>query len=268
VRAAILDPLGMADTYPEIPAEHDRMATGYGTLGRDGERERVPRFAARGIAPAAGFASTVRDLARFASWQFRLLAGGGAEVLDANTLREMQRVQWVDPDWSTHWGLGFATWRDEGETYVGHGGSCPGFRSHLSLQTDTRVAAIAMANAMINPNRYTAAIQHAMAPRVKAVIEDPDGAEAPDPDLDRYVGLYGGFWGEEAIVRWEGGLALLTLPAADPVEALAKLKHVEGTTFRRVRDDGALGEEVRFDVDAEGRVLRFWQHSNPSDRLE
>lgn len=268
VRASILDPLGMADTYPEIPAEHERMATGYGTLGRDGQRETVTRFAARGIAPAAGYASTVEDLARFASWQFRLLAEGGSEVLDANTLREMQRVQWVDPDWSTHWGLGFATWRDEGKTYVGHGGSCPGFRSHLSLQADARVAAIAMANAMINPNRYTAAIQHAMAPRVKAALDDPDGAEAPDPDLDRYVGLYGGFWGEEAIVRWEGGLAILPLPSSDPVEALAKLRHIEGTTFRRVRDDGALGEEIRFDVDAEGRVLRLWQHSNPSDRLE
>jgi len=267
VRAHVLDPLGMSDTYPEIPSDHDRMATGYGTRGRDGEREQIMRFAARGIAPAAGYASTVEDLARFASWQFRLLAEGGNEVLDANTLREMQRVQWVDADWGAHRGLGFGVWRSNDKTYVGHGGSCPGFRSHLSLQMDDEVAAIAMANAMINPNRYTAAIHKAMAPRVKAALADPEGATEADPDLERFVGRYESFWGEGAIVRWEGGLAMLSLPTADPVEALSKLRHIEGTTFRRVRDDGALGEEIEFDVDSEGRVLRLWQHSNPSDRV-
>jgi CubicO group peptidase (beta-lactamase class C family) len=267
VRANILDPLEMNDTYPEIPTDHDRMATGYGVLGRDGVREQIVRFAARGIAPAAGYASTVEDLARFSAWQFRLLSDGGNEVLDANTLREMQRVQWVDPDWGAHRGLGFGVWRANDTTYVGHGGSCPGFRSHLSLQTDDKVAAIAMANAMINPNRYTAAIHKAMAPRVKAALAEPDGAEAPDPELDRYLGLYRSFWGEAAVVRWEGGLAVLSLPSADPVAALSKLKHVDGSTFRRVRDDGSLGEPFRFDVDGEGRVLRYWQHSNPSDRV-
>lgn len=75
VRARILDPLGMSDTYTDIPAEHrgDRFATGYTRLGRDGQRAEATSFQARGIAPAAGFSSTVEDLARFASWQFRLL---------------------------------------------------------------------------------------------------------------------------------------------------------------------------------------------------
>jgi CubicO group peptidase (beta-lactamase class C family) len=37
-------------------------------------------FTARRIAPAAGYASTVGDLGRFASWQFRLLSKGGTET--------------------------------------------------------------------------------------------------------------------------------------------------------------------------------------------
>ena len=45
-------------------------------------------------------------------WQFRLLGDGGDEILRAATLREMQRVHWVDPDWETTWGLGFAVSRD------------------------------------------------------------------------------------------------------------------------------------------------------------
>ena len=66
----------------------------------------MPFFQARGVAPAAGFASTVEDLARFAQWQFRLLRGGATEVLKANTLREMYRVHWRRPRFRHHLGPG------------------------------------------------------------------------------------------------------------------------------------------------------------------
>ena len=104
VRLNILEPLGLASTTPEIPAAErgGRLAAGYGAPKRDGGRAAMPFFQARGVAPAAGFASTVEDLARFAQWQFRLLRGGVTEVLKANTLREMYRVHWVDPDFETH----------------------------------------------------------------------------------------------------------------------------------------------------------------------
>jgi CubicO group peptidase (beta-lactamase class C family) len=144
VRSQILDPLGLASTFPDMPAGERgrRLATGYGAIGRDGTRAPVPFFEARGIAPAAGFASTAADLARFASWQFRLLAKGGTEVLAANTLREMHRVHWVDPDFETTWGLGFSVWRSGGKTFVGHGGSCPGYRSQLLIKSDDRIATV------------------------------------------------------------------------------------------------------------------------------
>jgi hypothetical protein len=49
----------------------------------------------------------VVDLARFAAWIFRTLDGVNNNVLDTATLRDMQRVHWVDPDWRTTWGLAF-----------------------------------------------------------------------------------------------------------------------------------------------------------------
>ena len=135
VRSEILDPLGMSDTTTEIPAEHHggRLAVGHTARNRDGSRDPMPLFQSRSIAPAAGFASTAEDLARFASWQLRLRGQGGtlestprdathwstrsmaktAKMsattvrLRAATLREMQRVHWVDPDWKTTYGLGF-----------------------------------------------------------------------------------------------------------------------------------------------------------------
>jgi hypothetical protein len=38
-------------------------------------------------------------------------------------------------------------------------------------------------------------------------------------------------------------------------------------TFRRVRDDDTLGEEIRFDIGADGRADKMWQHGNFSPRI-
>jgi len=154
IRQRILDPLGMTDTTMDIPLElaGGRLATGFTPLDRAGQRHALASFQTRAIAPAAGYASTVEDLARFASWQFRLLDSAwgtsaelipGASILRPTTLREMQRVHRVDPELfageGSHWGLGFGIYPEDEQqtaetTFVGHGGACPGFRTSLRLQ--------------------------------------------------------------------------------------------------------------------------------------
>ena len=280
IQEHILGPLDMSSTTTEIPADEagGRLATGYGPLRREGSREQVPVFQARGISPAAGFASTVEDLAKFASWQFRLLASGETEVLAANTLREMHRVHWVDEDWSAHWGLGFSVSRSDDTTFVGHGGSCPGFRSSLTLQPRDRVAVTVMANALgVNPGLYARRAYEIVGPALSAAAEADaarDEATADSADLDpdnseleRYVGLYRSTWGESAIVLWEDGLASMSLPTDDPLGGLTKLTHIEGNTFHRVRDNGEPGEEWVFEVDTSGAVTRLRQHGNYSEKV-
>jgi CubicO group peptidase (beta-lactamase class C family) len=272
IRANILEPLGMDDTSPEIPVEHrgGRFAQGYSATRRDGTRREVEFFQANGIAPAAGFSSTVEDLAKFASWQFRLLENGGTEVLNANTLREMHRVHWVDPNWRTTWGLGFSVSRGDDKTFVGHGGSCPGFRSNLRIQTDDKIATIAMANASgVNPTQFTQRAYDIVAPAIAAAKENPDEGKTVDPELMKFVGVYDSYpWGgEQQVIPWKGSLARIGLPTDNPLEALTKLKHVEGNTFRRIRDDKSLAEEITFELDQNGEVLRMKQHSNYSERL-
>ena len=110
VEENILKPLRLASTHPYIPKDEwgKKMAIGYGATKREGPRDKVNLFDAKGIKAAAGYSSNVEDLARFASWQFRLLNNGGAEILKSSTLKEMHRVQWADPDFRTYWGLGFS----------------------------------------------------------------------------------------------------------------------------------------------------------------
>lgn len=271
VRHDILEPLGLKDTETEHIDRHrgGRLATGYTAVRRDGSREAVPPYQVRGLGPAAGFTSTVEDLARFASWQFRLLSSGKTEVLDADTLREMQRVQWMDPDWKTSRGLGFGIWRKGDKTFVGHGGYCPGYQSELLLQPNEKLATVFTTNTNgVDSRHYAQTAYGVVAAAVKAAVDSPGGGKAHDPALARYLGRYDNWLaGESHVLLWDDGLALLELPTDDPAGDVVKLKPAGEHRFRRVRDDGTLGEEVRFDVGPDGVPTRVWRHSNYDTRV-
>lgn len=273
VQGSILDPLDMENTFTEVPKDlrGGRLAVGHSAITRDGAREVVAPFQARGIAAAAGFASNVSDLAKFASWQFRLLSKDESqEVLRASTLREMQRVQWMDPNWKTTRGLGFSIRRQKERTIVGHGGACPGYFSSFGLEAKSRVAIIVLSNAIGAKVGYYAAKGFALiAPAVGKSVENADDTPERDPDLDRYTGIYETVWGQAAIVQWEDGLAALYLDAREPEEALTKLKKTGENVFRRVRKDDKdqLGEEWFFDEAEDGTVTRLKVHSNWSRKV-
>ena len=273
VTKRILDPMGLKSTSPEIPERerNNRLAVGYSALRRDGTRIPLPFYMVRGIAPAAGYASTAEDLARFASWQFRVLQRkGGEEVLKSNTLREMHRVHWADPDLETMWGLGFAVSRSEGKVFVGHGGSCPGFRTQLLLKPDEKLATIFMANAQgVNTGEFVQQMYNMVAPVIKAAAKPATNeARQPEANLARYAGTYeSGFAGELAIVEWEDGLAALSLPTMDPVRSMMKLKKTGEHTFRRIRKDEALGETLVFELGRDGHIVRIIWNSNQYQRI-
>ena len=268
----ILVPLQMQNTTPEIPLEEhgDEMAVGHTALTREGCREVVPVFQAKGIAPAAGFASTVEDMARFAMWQIRVLDDRETAVLSRNTLREMQRIHWTDPDGETTWGLGFDIWRTDDKIYVGHGGNCPGYRSMFSLQPDSKIAAVVMANANgIRIGKFTSNAQKILAPAIAAALDPKDDAKPTNPDFEIYTGRYDErpWGGETAVIFWKEGLALVELPTDDPLKNLIPIKNTGSHVFRRIRSDNVLGEEIVFEIGDDGQVTGLWRHENFSPRV-
>ena len=273
VRGRILGPLGLASTTPQMPESErgKRLATGYTALDRDGQRRPIPFFTAKGIGPAAGYASTVGDLGKFASWQFRLLEKGGREVLKATTLREMYRIHWAEPDFDTLWGLGFEVWKDDdSKMFVGHGGSCPGYRSHLLLMPGERIATVIMVNSSgVRTERFAQRLYDIVAPAVKEATKEPGKGKASDASLRKYAGTYDvqPWDGEVAILPWDEGLAMVAFPTMDPVKDLDRFKKVGEHRFRRIRKDDSLGEEIVFEMGADGRATRFTQHSNHYPRV-
>jgi CubicO group peptidase (beta-lactamase class C family) len=282
VREHILDPLGMNDTYSEMPSQHigGQLATGYSGMTRQGVRVEAPFFEAKGIAPAAGYASTVDDLAKFAMWQFRL-RGNREEILHGFTLAEMQRAHFIDPENGTRRGLGFSVSTRDDKTWVGHGGSCPGFRTTFTMQNDEKIAAIAFINARANPGKYATGVYSLLGDAIReaadttttdATDENGDGGATGDQqsvDFTKYVGRYVRGLGasETAVVHWRGSIAMLNLPTDNPRQSLTVLRHVEGDTFRQVQRDGELGRRVIFDTDDAGSVVRLRNPTNYATRV-
>jgi CubicO group peptidase (beta-lactamase class C family) len=98
VQRHILDPLGMTATLVRAPEPTDaQLARPYGRRMPDGRRDAAPHVDTRGISAAANMTTSAVDLARFAMLQLRDGPAGGAQILRGSTLREMQRVHWLEP---------------------------------------------------------------------------------------------------------------------------------------------------------------------------
>jgi CubicO group peptidase (beta-lactamase class C family) len=274
VQQNILDPLGLANTRTELPEDlyGQELAIGYTALDREHRRQKVALFQANGITPAAGFSSNAVDLGRFASWQFRLMDSTVTEILKPSTLKYMQHVHWTDPDWKTNWGLGFSVRKgSDGKKIVGHGGSCPGYRSVLHIMPDSKMAYVVLINASgTNPGKYAAGIQGILTQAKAAANKDKSSGD-PDPDIDleEYTGYYDAMpWSSEMFVgSWYGKLATIGFPTDSPADAMTLFKHIEGDTFRRIRDDGELGETLVFERNDSGQITRLKSHGNYSTRM-
>ena len=260
----ILTPLAMADTRTYLPKEKwgSQLSVGYGSRARSGERELIEMFQANGIKAAAGFSSSVMDLAKFASWNFDTRDKSN-DVLRSSTIKEMQRVHFMDPSWDTSWGLGYSVFENNGATLVGHGGSCPGYRTQLIMNPAKKSAVVVMFNAMVSTYGFVKGINGVFSKAYNAKVVESE------IDLNAYEGIYNAQpWGsEELIVPWYGNLAMLYLPADNIAGAMTLYKHVEGDTFRRMRDDETLGETVVFERDVNGKVSRYKQHNNYTNKL-
>lgn len=267
VRTRVLAPLGLKDTSPARRRDllGRRTPGGYSARRRDGTRSPLPWVDVQAYAPAAGYSSSIRDLAAFAGWWTGLLAGrDAAGVLKPDTLREMLRPQYADPT-GPGAGLGFITRMRGGQTLTGHDGELQGYRANLWSHLPSGVTVAVLRACSDGPGPYADGLLGLLAARARA--RETAGAGAGD--LAAYAGRYSEApWGGEGVVApWAGRLAYVSAPTDDPAGGLATFQLVGPDLFRRVRADASLAEEVRFRRDAAGRVQDFVQHANVHRRV-
>lgn len=259
VRQNILGPLEMKNTFVTLrPEEKQRLATGYDRRMPDGTRKVSSFVDAKGLTSAANIASTVEDMARFASLQFREGKAGGNQILRGSTLREMRLVQWLQPSWKSGWGLGFSISKTDERVTFGHGGWVGGFRSQLLMSASEKVAVIVMVNADDRtPDLFAGRALSMLAPVIaKATSPAPKSVQA-DSSWATYIGRYTDLTGWDTEVLVVAGRLVLYdhnyPPEENPSGVLTELTPEGKDTFQMKESNNEL---VVFESGPTGKIFR------------
>lgn len=270
VQKNVIDPLGMSQTSVVFPKDHEpALAAGYGRRMPDGTRAVMPFVDARGMASATGVSSSVKDMAKFVSWQFRLYGDIKNEVLSANTLREMQRVHWVQKDWSGGWGLGFAISHNKDRDLIGHGGGYPGYLTNTQISLDEKIGVIVFTNSLDGaPRTILARVFDWVAPAITKAVKGVEGLQ-PDVAWRKYEGTYRTPWGDSHVLTLEGKLAMINPTASNPKPGAFTLVPVGENLFKLTGENGgsAIGELVTFELGDDGNARRMKTGVNWANRV-
>ena len=258
VQQNIYTPLGM--TASSVDKNVDGLAVGYGRLMPDHTRAVNPFIDARGMGAATGITSTVDDMAKFVSAQFRKGRMGGRQILSTGSLREMHRVRMLENNWTQGNAIGFAVRRERDKVYVSHGGSYPGYQTNTLMQIDGKVGVIVLTNADdAAPGTIATQLMNTVGEAVaKAITPAPAKTTAWDPAWSRFAGLYRGRGGETQVIELNQRLVIIS-PSAANLDNPIRLEPIGNGQFRYVAPvgGGPVGEIVRF-VEENGRVVRMF----------
>ena len=266
VQQHMLSPLGMNAT--SVDQNVPGLTVPYMRRLPDGSRDVLPFVDARGMAAATGMTSTVDDLAKFVSAQFRRGSRGGAQILSTGSWREMHRVRAVDETWQSGSGLGFDFLRIDNRTWVGHGGGYPGNTTHTLFQLNDKVGVIVLTNTNDSEPRQ---IAEQLIATVGAAVVKAMPARAPaiawDPSWARFAGWYRSAMGDSRVVLLNDKLVMIS-PTSTTVGTPSTLEPLGGGRFRLMAPGGgsAIGEVVRF-VEANGEVSRMYVGDGYQTRL-
>jgi len=264
----IFDPLGMSAS--SVDKSDAKMATGYGRRMPDGSRAVMPFVDARGMAAATGLTSTVEDMARFVSAQFRKGTRGEDRLLSTASLREMHRVRMLESTWTSGQGIGFSVRRRDGKLTIGHGGGYPGYTTNTTIQLDSKVGVIVLTNTTdSNPGQIARELMDSVGEAVaKLAAAEKDEKIAWDPSWERFAGRYSSRNGERQVLVMNEALVSMnpwSLSLGDPTE----LEPLGDDLFRMTAPTGGgpVGEIVRF-IEENGVVTRMYTGDSYSDRVQ
>ncbi len=268
VQQHIYTPLGM--TSSSVDRDVPGLAVGYNRRLPDDTRKPTPFIDAKGMAAATGITSTVEDMAKFASAQFRTGRRGGANILSTGSLREMHRVRVLENNWTQGNAIGFAVRRDRDKVYVSHGGSYPGYQTQTVLQIGDKVAVIVLTNADdANPAAMATELMKTVGEAVAKAAKAGDTSAKPtwDPTWSRFAGLYRGRGADSQVVELNKQLVIIN-PNAANLDNPVRLEPLGDGRFRYTAQagGGVVGEIVRF-VEENGRVIRMYTGDSYVERV-
>ncbi|MEX1264943.1 MAG: serine hydrolase domain-containing protein [Actinomycetota bacterium] len=270
VRDRILEPLGMHGSgFEPLPATlESRCATGYAARFLSDELSVASGFPA--IWAEGGLWSSVEDLARWLSFQFREEAGAreGAQVLGGDTLKEMHAARYLgDDSWTEAWCISWYAVRKGDVIWVQHSGGINGFITNICFDLKERVGAIALLNGVGPASDLSMELATIARDAVRGSAPSIEPPATMPPAYADLLGLY--IDAEQAMVvrlEWrDGALAVIDPDEESWWPTLAPTD--EPNTFVVAPGVRESGERVVFRRLPDGRVVSVFMASATLARL-
>ena len=244
----IVKALDLKDTGPEYTAEINSMlVTGYTRLESDRTRLPIAQIDTKSMSAATGFYSTAQDLCTYFTAQFV----GSEKLLDDESKKEMQRVQWhaKTPGQDNHedYGLGLELEYLKDRKTISHGGGFPGHITKSIGDPKDELVVVVLTNCLGGPASVIAKSIYS----IFDYFQENTSKDKPKHDLTKFEGRYISLWSMTDIIA-TGDKAVAAypdtwLPLSD-TKSLETLEYVDETTLKVTDTDSfySEGELVRF----------------------
>jgi CubicO group peptidase (beta-lactamase class C family) len=250
IRREIIAPAGIEETDPDMPlAASVPVARGHGGKLPLGRRVVIPGAnSTNALAPATGFVSTARDLARFFA---QLDPAAKESVLSVASRREMLRAQWRYPHSSVerYYGLGVSTGKTAEWEWFGHSGGFQGFITRTVALPDRALTVSLLTNAADGPaGPWLDGVIHILASFAKH--------GAPTDKVRDWNGRWWNLWGAIDLVPM-GEKVMVAVPSLPNPFTDASEVSVHGEDIGQVSlapGQGRHGESVRRVRGSDGKV--------------
>ncbi len=243
----IIQPLKLTNTYPEYSRILDsRLVTGYSRIEYDKKRLPITQINTYSMSPATGFCSTAEDLCKY----FSAHMVGSKKLLDDESKKEMQRVQWhANTPYQFHnedYGLGLEIEYFTERRVIGHGGGFPGQSTKSLFDPKDKIVVIVLTNCIDGPAGWIAKSIYS----IIDYFQQNTPTTKPKHDLKKLEGRYMNLWSVTNIVV-TGDKVVSTYPNTwDTLYKPQRLEYIDDTTFKVVESDSfySEGELVRFNI--------------------
>jgi len=277
VREAILEPLTMLDSTFDPDSSEIRRVTQHAWSTTSTRPGAARDLVFNGRLPAGGLYSTIEDMAKWLSLQFRRdrsLERGGAQILSGASLREMHQPQYADDDWTEGWCVAFGAVRRGNHVYLGHGGGNPGSLSRTAFHLGSSTGVVVATNsdghtaqgdiALETLDRLVAAHEAQPAPL-------PAPPAPPPAWAARFIGNYASTAGETGYggprrVAWLDDALVLLGPGVDLPRAITPMGgapmpcHLDPTDdplVLKARNGRLAGELLNFHENSAGEITAY-----------
>jgi CubicO group peptidase (beta-lactamase class C family) len=265
----ILEPLGMAHSGFTSPiGSVETRAIGYERLSSDDTFSAAPEPHLGGFAPAGQMYSSVIDVAQFMMLQFHDGPAQGQYILRGTSLREMHAPVFMAPDWQSGIGLGWQLGRLESYTTLNHSGGIYGFTADVRLIPALKLGVGIFTNTWTSPWLMTSKILGWFIPVVHEADQHvrPHGTRLAGHDPRIYIGRYRNLGYADIDITFTNGDLVGRIWSGG--QSLGEIHYSwEHDHCFRMRGGPAQGELARFELNADGNVMRMLVGDYPYVKL-